>query len=44
MTEDGKHFMRSLIDKTNFFPQNNEKDDDVDFTVEEVNVDLLLKN
>ena len=34
MTEDDKQLIRSLTDKTNFFPQNNEKDDDVDFTVE----------
>ena len=34
MTEDNKQLIRSLTDKTNFFPQNNEKDDDVDFTVE----------
>ena len=41
MAEDDKQFIRSLIDKTIFFPQNNEKDDNVDFTVEEVNVDQL---
>ena len=44
MTEYDKQFIRSLIDKTNCFPQNNEKDDDVDFTTEEVNVDPPSNN
>ena len=44
MTDEDKQFVRSLIDKTNFFPQNNEKDDDIDFTVEEVNIDPPSNN
>ena len=44
ITEDDKYFIRSLINKTNFFPQNNEKDGDnnIDFTIEEVDVDPPL--
>ena len=38
MTEEDKQFIRHWIDKTNFFPGGDEND--VDFTVEEVNVDL----
>ena len=43
MTEEDKDFIRFLIDKTNFFPQNSEKDDDADigFAVGEVDVNPL---
>ena len=38
MTEEDKKFIRTLVDKTIFFPENKKEDDDIDFTVEEVNV------
>ena len=39
ITEEDKQFIRSLIDKTNFFLEKVKKDDDIDFTAEEVNID-----
>ena len=39
MTDEDKEFIRSLINKTNFFPETRNDVDDIDFTIHEVNVD-----
>ena len=40
MTDEDKEFIRSLINKTKFFPETRSDVDDIDFNIDEVNVDL----